>query len=83
MDATIYYEVRLPGSDYGKPTDPDSTGCDLRVYEWGGQVHLAMRPARAGGDPDKGKDRRYIGLLNRFQVKELISALEIAMAGGG
>lgn len=78
MEAITYFERRLPGSDWGRPTDRDSTGCDVRVFTYNGAIHIEMRPAAAGGDPDHGPDRRYVALIEAEDLRAMLDALQFA-----
>lgn len=73
MAATEFFEKRLRGSDWGKPTDRDTTGFDTRIVEFNGFVHIEMTPA---GEPES---KKYIALLSLSEAKEFVSALEAAI----
>ncbi|MBK9120489.1 MAG: hypothetical protein IPM18_12955 [Phycisphaerales bacterium] len=73
MGAITYFEERLRGSDWGEPTDRETAGFDVRVLEFGGFVHIEMKPAAQD-------DRvRYIALFSPNEAKSFLDGFAAAM----
>lgn len=74
MGALTYWSERLRGSDWGEPTDPDTSGFDVRIVEFEGFVHIEMTPT---GEEER---RPLIALLSLSEAKSFVEAMQEAIA---
>ena len=68
MGALTFFEERLRGSDWGEPTDRESTGFDVRILEYMGFVHIEMVP------PDGDESKRYVALFSLSEARRFLDA---------
>ena len=73
MGVLTLFEKRLRGSDWGKPTDRDTKGFDVRVLNFEGFVHLEMKRA------DADESSCYMALFSLSEAKACLKGLESAI----
>jgi len=70
MGAVEHFSERLRGSEWGEPTDRDTSGLDVRVLDFEGFLHVEMTPVGvADGTP------RTIALFSLSEARQFDSAI--------
>lgn len=73
MASTCFFEKTLRGSDWGTPTDRDTTGYDVEIKEFGGFVHIEMRSAV------EGKKSLQTAAFSLSEAKEFVAGFQDAI----